>query len=277
MNKIDKLPPFKRFCVTIGNLPSSYVDSMSYYECLMWLCKYLKDTVIPAVNENAEAVNELINWFNNLDVQDEVDNKLDEMAESGELEAIIGAYINTNAILGFNTVADLKSAENLINGSYVRTLGYHTIGDLGGSTYKVRTVTNEDVVDEAEIIALNDESLIAELVKENEARPEQYGAYGDNEHDDTEALQLCINKNKFVRLGTKKYYKISDTLTIPQSFMMKGAGQYSRIESYIDTENKPIFYCETSIQHFHFAEFYIDARDTLAVGFEFKNRHCWLT
>ena len=92
MNNINGLPPFKRLCVTIGNLPSSYVDSMSYYECLMWLCKYLKDTVIPTVNENAEAVNELINWFNNLDVQDEIDNKLDEMAEDGTLAEIIEDY-----------------------------------------------------------------------------------------------------------------------------------------------------------------------------------------
>lgn len=92
MNKINELPPFKRFCVTIGNLPSSYVDSMSYYECIMWLCKYLKDTVVPTVNENAEAVNELINWFNNLDVQDEIDNKLDEMASDGTLAEIIEGY-----------------------------------------------------------------------------------------------------------------------------------------------------------------------------------------
>ena len=123
MNKIDKLPPFKRFCVTIGNLPSSYVDSMSYYECLMWLCKYLKDTVIPAVNENAEAVNELINWFNNLDVQDEIDHKLDEMVESGELQEIITQYLLVNGILVFDTISDMVNATNLINGSVAKVLG----------------------------------------------------------------------------------------------------------------------------------------------------------
>ena len=78
MNNINGLPPFKRFCVTIGNLPSSYVDSMSYYECLMWLCKYLKDTVIPAINNNAEAVKEIQEWIDSVDLQDYVDEKLDE-------------------------------------------------------------------------------------------------------------------------------------------------------------------------------------------------------
>ena len=165
MNKIDKLPPFKRFCVTIGNLPSSYVDSMSYYECLMWLCKYLKDTVIPAVNENAEAVNELINWFNNLDVQEEIDNKLDEMVESGELQEIIASYLDSRAIFGFDTKADMLASENLIDGSYARTLGNtnYTTGD--GNLYKIREITNQDVIDNDNITAMtNSETLIAEKI-----------------------------------------------------------------------------------------------------------------
>ena len=187
MKPINTLPPFKRFCVTIGNLPSSYVDSMSYYECLMWLCKYLKDTVIPAVNENAEAVNELINWFNNLDVQDEVNNKLDEMAESGELEEIIASYLNTNAVLEFNTIADLKSAINIIDGSVCRTLGQNTYNDNKGSLYKIRTVTSGDTVDEINILSLNiSETLIAERILENNKEKcyifigDSYGT-GDNE------------------------------------------------------------------------------------------------
>ena len=168
MKPINNLPPFKRFCVTIGNLPSSYVDSMSYYECIMWLCKYLKDTVIPAVNENAEAVNELINWFNNLDVQDEVNNKLDEMAESGELEEIIASYLNVNAILCYNTKADMKSAENLIEGSVAKTLGNSNYLDGYGALYKIRTITSGDVVDDIHIIALNtSETLIAELIPDS--------------------------------------------------------------------------------------------------------------
>ena len=98
MNKINQLPPFKHFCVTIGNLPSSYVDSMSYYECLMWLCNYLQNTVVPTVNSTVEAVTELqnyvANYFDNLDVQEEINNKLDEMVTSGELQEIVSAYFS---------------------------------------------------------------------------------------------------------------------------------------------------------------------------------------
>ena len=46
LNKeVTILPPFKRLCMTIGELPASYLESMTYYEALLWLTKYLKDTV----------------------------------------------------------------------------------------------------------------------------------------------------------------------------------------------------------------------------------------
>ena len=175
MNKIDKLPPFKRFCITIGNLPSSYVDSMSYYECIMWLCKYLKDTVIPAVNENAEAVNELINWFNNLDVQDEINNKLDEMVESGQLQEIISEYLNSTAVFGFDTVDDMVNATNLIDGSFARTTGKLNYNDGNGAFYKIRTITNEDVVDGENIIAMTtSDTLVAEKIINNRLNNLEY-------------------------------------------------------------------------------------------------------
>jgi hypothetical protein len=103
LKPVGNLSPFARFCCTIGNLPSSYMVSLTYEEQLLWLCDYLKNTVIPAVNTNAEAVKELQelyvklkdyvdNYFNNLDVQNEINNKLDEMAEDGTLAKIIEDY-----------------------------------------------------------------------------------------------------------------------------------------------------------------------------------------
>lgn len=127
MNKTPILPPFKRFCVTIGNLPSSYVESMSYYECIMWLCKYLKDTVIPTVNSNAEAVNELINWFNNLDVQEEINNKLDEMVEDGTLEELINSKIfgDLNSQVQENklNIFSLSERINSVNSNLTNSIG----------------------------------------------------------------------------------------------------------------------------------------------------------
>ena len=111
--------PFKHLIMTIGELPSSFVDSMSYYEMLAWLCNYLENTVIPAVNGNAEATQELQaafvtlkdyvdNYFDNLDVQEEIDKKLDEMAESGVLQQLIDTYFNqvTTMVQEQNAVID---------------------------------------------------------------------------------------------------------------------------------------------------------------------------
>ena len=103
--KTQTLAPFTKLCMTIGQLPTSYIESMSYYEQLIWFTKFLQDQVIPAVNQNAAAVEELQgyylelqnyvnNYFENLDVQEEINNKLDEMAIDGRLTDLIKAYVD---------------------------------------------------------------------------------------------------------------------------------------------------------------------------------------
>ena len=127
MKDIKTLKPFTRFLMTIGELPSSYLVSITYEEQLLWFCNFLTTQVIPTVNNNAEAVIELqnyvSNYFENLDVQNEIDHKLDEMADDGTLAEIIAQYIELNGVIAFNTVADLKSANNIVDGSICRTLG----------------------------------------------------------------------------------------------------------------------------------------------------------
>ena len=167
MKEIKTIKPFTRFLMTIGELPSSYLMSMTYEEQLLWFCNFLQNTVVPTVNNNSEAVIELqeyvANYFDNLDVQTEVDHKLDEMAESGELEEIIAAYIDLAAIFGFNTVSDMAVSENLKNGSSVYCLGRETYNDGKGAFYKIREITILDVIDGDNIVAItNSDDLVAE-------------------------------------------------------------------------------------------------------------------
>ena len=81
------LPPFKAWLA--NNIPAVYDNTLSYYEELCALIKYLQDTVVPAINENASAVTTISeaveqlqeyvdNYFENLDVQEEINNKLDD-------------------------------------------------------------------------------------------------------------------------------------------------------------------------------------------------------
>lgn len=107
--KVSTFSPFITYCQYV--IPLAYDESMSYYETLCALRNYLVNTVIPAVNNNADAVTELQdkyieftnninntveelenyidNYFNNLDVQTEINNKLDQMAEDGTLARLI--------------------------------------------------------------------------------------------------------------------------------------------------------------------------------------------
>lgn len=120
LKPIQNLKPFTKFCCTIGAIPTSYLISLTYEEQLLWLCDYLENTVIPTVNNNAGAVTELQNlyqelksyvdnYFTNLDVQEEINNKLDQMATDGTLASIINQdifnQINTNITKNTNDIA----------------------------------------------------------------------------------------------------------------------------------------------------------------------------
>lgn len=138
-------------------------DALTDYELFCKMMEYVKEQV-KGNEELLKRVEDLENYVYNLDLQDEVNNKLDEMAEDGTLADIIAQYINLQSILAFNTVSDLKIATNVINGSIVRTLGYTTYKDGNGSYYKIRTITSSDIVDEINIIALSEPTLIAEKI-----------------------------------------------------------------------------------------------------------------
>lgn len=148
-----------------GGIPSTYLESLSYEEQLLWFCKFLKETVIPKLNDTDSRVKKLEDWFKDLDVQEEINNKLDEMAESGELVEIISAYLETFSVLGFDTKATMKSAENLINGGFAKTLGDLSYNDGKGNFYKIRTKVEGEIIDETNVIALtNYPLLVAELI-----------------------------------------------------------------------------------------------------------------
>ena len=100
LRPINTIPNFKRFCMTIGELPTSYLETMTYYEMLVWFTEYMKNTIIPTINNNGLATQELQdkyielksyvdNYFTNLDVQQEINNKLDEMVSDGTFDTII--------------------------------------------------------------------------------------------------------------------------------------------------------------------------------------------
>ena len=177
MNKFDykNLTPFKWF--VLENFPFIEADFDALTEWQLF-CKLGKEMnkIINSENtlgtqmENVtnafiDLQNYVNNYFDNLDVQDEINNKLNEMAESGELTEIIAQYLQLAGLLCFNTVNDLKNANNIVNGSFVKTYGQDTYNDGLGAFYKIRPITSSDIVDNYKIISLNiSNTLIAERI-----------------------------------------------------------------------------------------------------------------
>ncbi len=106
-------------------------DALTDYELLCKVVEYL-NTVITSQNEVIDvaesltaAFNELQsfvdNYFDNLDVQDEINNKLDEMAEDGTFQQIFreafGGYINVKmaGVVGDGVTDDTQAIQDVID------------------------------------------------------------------------------------------------------------------------------------------------------------------
>lgn len=81
---IEKIEPSGIFTNYIFKaIPLAFDESLSYYETLCGVLGLLKEQET-IVNQNADALIELRNYvthyFDNLDVQEEINNKLNEMA-----------------------------------------------------------------------------------------------------------------------------------------------------------------------------------------------------
>ena len=181
---------FKRWVHKV--LPAVYDESLSYYELLCKVVAKLNE-VVEQSNGVAEGLEELKNYvdtyFDNLDIQEEVDAKLDEMAESGELADIIAQYVQLQGVLGYDNKTAMKTAENLVEGSICKTLGNTAYGDGQGNFYKVREVLSTDVIDDNNIVALHNPELIAEKIP--------YSS-GYDLNNKIEHLEEYIQNNKYV-------------------------------------------------------------------------------
>ena len=213
------VPPFVRFVASA--VPMVFDNSLSYYEALCALWKWLQDDVINVINNNATVTEHYIeldeetrqlfielksyvdNYFDNLDVQEEINNKLDEMAEAGTLQEIIDAYLDSNITWVFDTVADMKAATNLIDGSDAKTLGFYAINDGGGATYHI---VDSGTANEMDVIAVN--GLYA-VLQTDEANIKQFGAHGDGTSNDSNyfvrALDYAMDHDYTVKVPTGTY------------------------------------------------------------------------
>lgn len=134
---IEFLPPW----VETGLQPAFY-DRESGTVLQQTARMYAKvNELVKAVNGMDKIIKEYVdyidNYFKNLDVQEEINNKLDDMAESGELETAIAQFLAVAPVFAYTTVADMVASEYLDTGCIARTLGKESVDDGLGSYYVI--------------------------------------------------------------------------------------------------------------------------------------------
>ena len=114
MNNINKVPivtPIPNFFYTIGQLPTSFLESMTYQEQLIWLCNYFSKTIEPNLSELDTGFNQLLENFNSLDTEvtekvaeqdDKITNGLATIENdiSAELPTLVESVVNAKIAAG---------------------------------------------------------------------------------------------------------------------------------------------------------------------------------
>lgn len=179
-------------------IPLAFDESLSYYETLLGLLHYLKNVIIPTVNNNADAVTELQtlyeqlhdyvkNYFTNLDVQNEINNKLDKMVEDGTLQNILENYLNLINVRYYDTFTDaLNDVDNIPLNYYIITNGFNQINDKGNAKYKIENTDKG--------IGLQFGENYANIIPENnKINVKSLGIIGSETTDYTTQIQNVIN------------------------------------------------------------------------------------
>lgn len=130
MNYIpQKLNPIGCIIRTIGAIPTSYLVSLTYEEQLMWLCDYLQNTVIPTINNNANAITEIQNIITTL--QNSIGNVNALNTSSKE---IVGAINELKELINEGTItidSELSnSSENAVQNKVITNKINQIDGDI---------------------------------------------------------------------------------------------------------------------------------------------------
>lgn len=175
-----RINSFRAWCQSV--IPLVYDNSLSYYELLCKLIDYL-NKVISNLNEVNQDIEKLHiaynllqdyvnNYFANLDVQEEINKKLDEMAASGELSQLLfkyyGVCVNTygadpkgieDSTEAFNTAFQKAKELNtfvFLKGNYLLSSVIDVSCSLQGfnSTLTIKSLNEERTVDDPRLYSI---------------------------------------------------------------------------------------------------------------------------
>ena len=185
--------PFRFWCQKV--LPLVYDDSISYYELLNKVVHYLNN-VIKDVSAMGGNINDLLDafiklqnyvnyYFDNLDIESEVNNIIDRMIKDGTFSALFGTA---------DTVEVMQNTLYSV-GRFVTTEGYYYKGDGGNNTY----ITTAESVNDLSIKSKKVDNLYFTAVEIFNAK--KFDATSSNvQTNDRGSASINI-----LRYGCKKY------------------------------------------------------------------------
>ena len=152
MNKLNNVRKIPHFTYTIGELPTSFKDSMTYQEQLTWLCNYLEATIEPSLNNTIDAFNDLLDEFTDLSTDvtntlNEYDQTLTDALAQLNLDLQQGlndieTYINNN----LTTIATNYLEQQIANGDIYLSLGMNYNSTDESLTFQVDAVPSADLL-----------------------------------------------------------------------------------------------------------------------------------
>ena len=149
------------------------------------------------------------NYFSSLDVQEEINNKLDELVESGALQQIL----IKNKITTFKTTEEFLNSD-FIEGSTIKTLGFYDINDGGGAYFYITSENNG--------INFEKNGLFAKLIYSTDINIKQLGAKnGDDITNILTNLFENIDEDTEIIIEPLNYY-VTDTININKRVIING-------------------------------------------------------
>lgn len=209
------LTPFKWYVLENFPFIEADFDALTNWQLFCKLGKEM-NKIINSVNTSGSQVETLTNafnnlqdyvnnYFNNLDVQEEINNKLDEMAQDGTLQNIIEEYLNLGVIFHYDNINNMKSATNLKNGNYAQTGGFYQINDNGSAKYYIRNKNTDEVENGITTFQITNTNLIAELIKTDTINVAQLGAKPEENFNNSSIINFACENFKKIKFNAGLY------------------------------------------------------------------------
>lgn len=245
MNKnydYKRLTPFKWFVLQNFPFIDEDFDAITNYQLFCKLGEEINKIIDSQniVGEQAETLtnafnnlkNYVDNYFENLDVQDEINNKLNEMVEDGTFQSILLNYTSIQKI--YNTFNDMINDNSLVANQKVKTLGYYKIGDGGGADYVITDSEPDSYFNRTS------NNLYAKLlIYKDFINVLKIGCKNDNDFDNSSIINNALNYFTTLYFPSGKY-KVLSPINLKNKKSYKIMGSQSTTYSLSDLGNGSI-------------------------------------